>query len=146
MILIIPSSSPWEATLPLYRQANRGSEAVDTQYHTAGQRESQESVFRRAGGGFLAQTPGSTSWVDLGVHCPGQCPDAPGRGRQSFHPPINQGGDWVWLSHLNAGRASPSLSPRTGWLLHHLTLAHLHVSAFHMPALTPPRPHQEPSG
>lgn len=93
MILIIPSSSPWEATLPLYRQANRGSEAIGTQYHTADQRESQESGFRRAGGGFLAQTPGSTSWVDLGVHCPGQCPDAPGRGRQSFHPPINQGGD-----------------------------------------------------
>lgn len=93
MILIIPSSSPWEATFPLYRQANRGSEAVDTQYHTADQRESQESGFRRAGGGFLTQTPGSTSWVDLGVHCPGQCPDALGTGRQSFHPPINQGGD-----------------------------------------------------
>lgn len=59
MILIIPSSSPKEATLPLYGQANQGPEAVN-------QSESQDGGFQKAAGGFSAQTPGSPAVPTLG--------------------------------------------------------------------------------
>lgn len=94
MILIIPSSSPTEATLPLHGQANGGPEG-----HLV--------VFSRSEGKSGLQVSESRRWVlssdsrlhplvDLRVpqtNAP-KCPNGPGRGRQRSHPPVSRkGGD-----------------------------------------------------